>query len=982
MKKYLLLAAVLFSTTAIFAQTSTVKGNLIDSYYEEGIIGSIVELAPLNSSKAPTLTTSGHEGSFTFNSIPYGDYLIKTSFVGYEDYVDTIKINSPRLLLDKIRVKESSTEIDAVVKEVQAMRTSQHGDTLSYNAGAYKVADDADVEGLLKKMPGITISDDGEVSAQGETVQKIFVDGREFFGSDVTTAISTLPAEMVDNIEVYDKLSDNAELSGMDDGEGYKAINIVTKKEMREGFFGKMYVGTGYQPEVEGDFSKIKYMSGGNVNYFTGNHRFSVIALLNNINQQNFSFDDILGVSDSGSSASEYMVRPQSGIAEVAAIGLNYSGSYGTNDKVKVEASYFYNGTTTQNTKVVDKWYEDPSAIDTLNSVTTSYTPNYNHRINGRVEWKITPSQQLTLRQSASFQYNDAESATVGSMWGESGYSLLDSYSLGDKGGYNSSTSLSYVSRLGKAGRTITVNGNLSLREQDNISYNYSNGASGYTDSSVIAADTALLMTLYPDMLRDLYYTTVFSPTSTVTVSGNATYAEPVGKFSRVTLKYSYSNKNQDTEKRTYLTDDSYYVEEGNLQTASSNSYNTLYVTHQIGPGFYYANGKNKLSANVNYQYSELTGDVVLAGADQVSEPIEHQFKNITYSMMAQAYITPTNSLRFNLSSKTSEPWVGRLVDAYSLSNVQYISHGNPDLVPSYTTSARMFFVHSNVEKGSTFMMMGGVEHQNDYMGEHLVYYPDSFEVDGVTYDPIEYSTYVNLDNYWSLRGMIEYGFPISPLKSNFNVRGGINYKLTPSMFGGTVDAETGMIEGGELNNTESMTYSFNAVLGSNISQNVDFTLSWNGEYSEATNSASTSNDVNTYLSQTASASMKFVFLGGFTFTGSATYKEYVGITNDYQESYVLCNAFIGKKIFRNQRGELNLGVNDILNQNTSFSRTVGTGYTQNSYNSVIGRYYSVQLVYNLRSFGNQKSGDGERRGPGMGGPGGMRGMGGGPGRM
>ncbi|MFR9533759.1 MAG: outer membrane beta-barrel protein [Rikenellaceae bacterium] len=980
MKKYLLLVVALFATSALFAQTSTVKGNLIDAASSEGVIGSIVELAPLNSSRQPTLTTSGYDGAFTFTSMPYGEYVIKTSYMGYEDYADTIKIASPRLILDKILVKESSTEIDAVVKEVQAMRTSQHGDTLSYNAAAYKVADDADVEGLLKKMPGITISDDGEVSAQGETVQKVFVDGREFFGSDVTTAISSLPAEMVDNIEVYDKLSDNAELSGMDDGEGYKAINIVTKQNMREGFFGKMYVGGGYQPEVEGDFSKYKYMAGGNVNYFTGNHRFSVIALFNNINQQNFSFDDILGVSDDSSGASSYMVRPQSGIAEVGALGLNYSGAFGQNDKLKVEASYFYNGTTTQNTKIVDKWYEDPSAIDTLSSVTTSYTPNYNHRVTGRVEWKITPTQQLTLRQSASFQYNDAESTTVGAMWGESGYSVLDSYSLGDKGGYNSSTSLSHVIRLGKAGRTLTSNLNLSLREQDNITYSYSNGASGYTEAAVIAADTAALMALYPDQLRDIYYTTVFSPTESVTFSGDVTYAEPIGKFSRLTLKYRYSNKDQETEKRTYLTDDTYYVEEGNLQSSSSNSYSTNYVVHQVGPGFYYGDGKNKISANVNYQFSELSGDVVLAGADQERESIDHIFQNLTYSMMGQAYITPTNSLRFHLSSKTDEPWVGRLVDAYSLSNVQYISHGNPDLIPSYITSARMFFVHSNVEKGSTFMVMGSAEHQKDYMGEHVVYYPDTFTVDGVTYDPIEYSTYVNLDNYWSLRAMMEYGFPISALKSNFNLRGGVNYTLTPSMFGGTVDSSTGMISGGELNETRSMKYSLNAVLGSNISENADFTLSWNGEYSEASNSASTSSDTNTYLSQTASASMKFVFLGGFTFTGSATYKEYVGITNDYQESYVLCNAFIGKKIFRNKRGELNVGVNDILNQNTSFYRSVGTGYTQNTYNSVIGRYYSVKLVYNLRSFGNKQGGDGERRGPGMGmgrGPG----MGG-PGRM
>ncbi len=983
MKKLLILSIALFATTISYAQSSTVKGSLVDSYTAEGVIGAVVELAPIGSTKQPTLTTSGYDGAFTFNNMPYGDYVLKAAYMGYHDYADTIKISSPRLLLDKLRIKEASTEIDAVVKEVQAMRTSQKGDTISYNAAAFKVANDADVEGLLKKMPGITISTDGEVTAHGETIQKIFVDGREFFGSDVTTAINSLPAEIVDNIEVYDKLSDNAELSGMDDGEGYKSINIVTKKHMREGFFGKLYAGTGYQPDAEGDIDPTKYMMGGSVNYFKGNHRFSVLGLLNNINQQNFSFDDILGVSDDRSGAQQYMVRPQSGVAEVGALGLNYSGVFGDNDKVKVEGSYFYNGTTTTNEKIVDKWYEDPSAIDTLASTTYSTTPNYNHRINGRVEWKITPTMQITLRQNTSFQYNDAESTTSGIMYGESGYSILDSYSLGDKGGYSSTTSLSYITRLGKPGRMVTVNGSLYLADQDNITNSYSNIASGYTDGTVTYADIVdieAMAELDPTLLRDLYYTKVFSPTTTTKYSGDLTYAEPLGQNLRLTLKYSYSNKEQTTDKTTYLTDDSYNYSDSDLLTSSSNSYSSNYIVHQASPGLYYVNGKSKASATVNYQLSELSGSVLTAG-ESVAVPIDHDpFVNITYSLMGQLYINPTNSLRFNMSSKTSEPWVGRLIDAYSLSNVQYISHGNPDLLPSYTTSARMFYVRSNVEKGSTFMIMGGVENQQDYIGEHVIYYPDSFTVGDVSYSPLEYSTYVNLDDYWSLRAMTEYGFPISVLKSNFNIRAGINYKLTPSMYGGTINEATGMIEGGELNNNESVTYSLNTVLGSNISENVDFTLSWNGEYSEAINSASSTSDINTYLSQTASANMKFVLPAGFTFTGAATYKEYYGVTNDYQETYILCNAFIGKKIFRNKRGELNVGVNDIFNQNTSFYRSTGTGYTQNTLNSVIGRYYSVQLVYNLRSFGNRKGeGDGERRGPGpgMGGPG--RGMGGPP---
>ena len=252
------------------------------------------------------------------------------------------------------------------------MRASQKGDTLSYNAGAFKVASDADVEGLLKKMPGITVSN-GTVEAQGEEVKKVFVDGKEFFGEDVTTAIQSLPAEAVDRIEVYNKLSDNAEFSGMDDGEGYKAINIVTHRNMRQGQFGKMYAGYGYDFE-SGTETRSKYLAGGNVNIFSGDSRLSVIGLFNNVNQQNFSFEDILGVTGNtggGRGVGQYMMRPQSGVATVNAIGLNYSDTWGKRDQVTFQGSYFFNDTRTKNLSTRERWSEfqdreDPIQRDTL----------------------------------------------------------------------------------------------------------------------------------------------------------------------------------------------------------------------------------------------------------------------------------------------------------------------------------------------------------------------------------------------------------------------------------------------------------------------------------------------------------------------------------------------------------------------------------------------------------------------------------------
>ena len=174
----------------------------------------------------------------------------------------------------------------------------------------------------------------------------------------------------------------------------------------------------------------------------------------------------------------------------------------------------------------------------------------------------------------------------------------------------------------------------------------------------------------------------------------------------------------------------------------------------------------------------------------------------------------------------------------------------------------------------------------------------------------------------------------------------GLSYTRTPSL----IDDQ--------INNASNMGYDAMVSLGSNISENLDFTLQWSGTYNDTRNSLAASSGKNRYFSHTASGNLKWVFWKGLTLTLAATYNQFVGFTNDYNESYLLCNAYLGKKIFKNQRGEVMIGVNDLLDQNTAFSRTSGSGFTQNAWNSVIGRYFTVQFTYNLRHFNKNASKD------------------------
>ena len=972
--------AALFAAVSAYAQSGDVTATVIDAATREGVPGAVVEFAPANTTAQKRYFTTGYKGRFEA-TVPYGTYKVSVSFLGYETLEQELKLSSAKKSLGTLELKPSSTQIETVVKEVKSMRTSQKGDTVSYNAGAFKVTADADVEGLLKKMPGITITD-GEVEAQGETVKKVFVDGKEFFGEDVTSAIKSLPAQAVDKVEVYDKLSDAAEFSGMDDGEGYKALNIVTKPNMRQGQFGKVYAGYGYQPQTEGTTSNHKYNVGGNVNLFHGSSRVSVIGLFNNVNQQNFSFEDVLGVSGGstggrGGGVGALMVRPQSGVASVNSFGINYSDSWGKTgrqDKVTLQASYFFNRTTTKNYSTVDKWYEDPSPIDTLHTNGYSNNTNGNHRLNARLEWRISENQSLMSRTGLSFQNYDPYSITNGHQWGESGYRVVRNFSDGDRTGLNLNQYLSYRTKLGKTGRTLTLDGNVRYRNNEGDTDSYSNQARGI--------DPALIVT-ESDTLQ-LRYQRAHSPSYSYNLRGDVTYTEPVSQYAQLSLQYRVAYDYQESDKKVYVTEDDRFDTTGIEPNPSlSQSSNTGYLTQRIGPGFRIVKGKNRFVANFAYQRAELTGEVLSAtrvlGAGEDAKT-SHGFDNFTYFLMGQLNINKENSIRLFINSSTDNPGIGELQNVYDISNAQSISKGNPNLRPSYSNNVRFHYVNSNVEKGRTFMWMFSMRNTSNYITSSMAYDVEvavptgSLDSGGnpetKTYNPHTYSTYTNMDGYWNLRTHLSYGLPVSFLKSNLNVMAGVNYTTAPTLVArnvkdavsgnGSVWLEDGEIVGGQRNDASRMSYDFRVVLGSNISENVDFTLSWHGAYNIAKNSlvVNDADNKNRYFNHVATGAMKLVFLKTFTFTGNVSYQQNIGFTNDYDNSYVLCNVYLGKKLFRNRRGELMVGVNDLFDQNTAFSRATGSGYTQNSLNSVIGRYYTVQFVYNLRNFGKRGSKD------------------------
>lgn len=940
MKKVIIaLLSILTFTTVSAQQSGKITATLIDSLTKEPIAGAVVELTSVKTPDKKHFSTSVFKGKIVSDAVAYGAYTMKVTFLGYEPVSRNVRVNKPIVALDTLYMIQSSQKIDKVVLEVQSMRTSQKGDTLIYNANAFKVTKDADTETLLSKMPGVTVID-GTVEAQGETVKKVFVDGKEFFGQDVSSAIKNLPAEVIDKVEVYNKLSDQAEFTGVDDGEGYKAINIVTLPSKRTGQFGKIYAGYGFND---------KYIGGGNINVFTPKHRVSFIGLANNINQQNFSNEDILGVMGGGSSrgissrggghmrggggAGNFMVSPQKGISTVTSFGVNYSGTWGK--KVEATGSYFFNTTENKNNDSTARQYFSTNDQTRLyNAVSTSSTRNYNHRINAKIDYKIDDNNSLMIRPSVSLQSNNSRNWSFGENTQQendvtSFLNSIENMRDSKNTGYNISNTILYRAKLGKSGRTITadLSGNLSRNDRNNLS------------------DYERLSDRPDSTLKQR----ILNNSDSYRLDGSVIYTEPLSERSQLNMQYRASYRYSDSDKKSYLYLDD--ILSPDYDPELSNVYNSGYMTHRVGPGYRYGYQKDMFVANVYYQYSSLTGDQTIPELKRGK--MEASFDNIVYSLMLNKAFSSTSTLRAYGRSYTENPSVTQLQNVIDFTNLQNVSAGNPDLVPTYSHSLMTHYVKSSVTKGQTFMAMIGGSVAQNYIADSTVMLlgaNDTFELpNGMMLDQFgQYSKPINMNGKWDLRSMVSFGTPLKFIKSNLNMNVGLMYSKAPSIINGAKNITSGYY------------YNAGAVLGSNISENIDFTISYNGGYNITKYSVNASGKQdNTYVSQAASAKFKWIAWAGFTLSGNATYTQYRGITDNFTEEYVLCNLYLGKKLFRNQRGEITFGVNDLFNQNTSFTRNIRETYIENVTNNVIGRYFGLQFIYNLRNFGKRNSGSG-----------------------
>ena len=545
---------------------------------------------------------------------------------------------------------------------------------------------------MIKKLPGVVVDKDGNVTAAGEQVKKVTVDGRDFFGDDATAALKNLPASVIDKIQVFDKLSDQAQFTGFDDGNSTKSINIVTKANMRSGQFGRVYAGAGTQGT---------YNAGGNMSVFKNNLRLTFVGLTNNVNQQNFASEDLLGISSSGGgggrggrgggaggfggSNNSFNVGAQSGISKTNSFGLNYSDLWGK--KIDVSGSYFFNNSNTNNDQTSNtENFKTATANQFYNESVLSNTKNDNHRLNFRLNYKIDDKNSLMISPSLSYQNSKSVSDIMGvtSFTPTHLINQLVSSTDGKNSGYNFNNNILYRHSFAKKGRTVSVNFNTALNRRagdtyvlnDNDYYD-STGAYRFSDS----------LQQYTDLLTNGYQ-----------FSGNISYTEPIGKKGQLQVNYSPSYSKSKSDKEVYQYDyngGKYTVFDNDL----SNLLDNVTTKQSVGASYRVGDRDNMFSVGVNYQYTELNSDQVYPFAVNVSK----NFNNVLPNLMWRKKINAKNSIRLFYRASTNTPSVSQLQDVYDNTNQLYVTTGNTDLKQQVGNTLAARYQFTNTGKSQKF---------------------------------------------------------------------------------------------------------------------------------------------------------------------------------------------------------------------------------------------------------------------------------------
>ncbi len=957
----ILMTAFVAAVPSAHAQSYTVKLKLVDDKTAEPVPFATASLTKKGEDSAVKYVLTDADGNAALTKVRKGTYTLKGEIMGY-------KAHSQELLVDKdidlgeIRLKEDVEVLDAASVSAIGNPIVVKKDTIEYTASSFKTSDNDMLEELLKKLPGVEVESDGTITANGETIKKITIDGKTFFLDDPQLASKNIPAKMIEKVKVVEKKSDQAMFTGIDDGEEETVIDLSMRPGMMQGWFGNVMGGGGHDvPGGGSDMSDWRYQGAAMVGRFTEKSQISII--LNGNNTNNRGFNDMAGSMMQGMRGGG-MGRGMGGWGRRNGITTSWMGGLNgaftlLDDKMDLAGNYLYNGS-------INDVIESSSKITYLDDNTrllndqsgTGRTMSQGHRFGVRLEHKFSENTSILFEPQFNFgrgdfnEYSAFQTATERSGVSEEtnkGYTS----NIGDNNNWQTSGFFLFRQRLGKPGRTISAN----------IRYSFSNNNMQGLNQSLTQVKTAETGDWSDEIINQRFD----QNSKNSSLSGRVVYTEPLGHDFYLEANYQYSWNKNTSFKNTYSSG-SDLMEDGllvfdpageTLDDRYSNRISNMAQNHRAGANISYQ--KDKFRAQLGASYNPTITDNVTTGHDP--------YHSVTHNWSPQAMLNyefnDNSHIRFFYFGRSAQPSTSQLLPVPDNSNPLNISLGNPNLNPYFNHNVRGMFGYTNKKTFTSVHARFGASLVEDAITSAQWYDPAG----------VQYSIPVNGPGTGSADMRVMVNSPFGKTGLSIFSMTFARYNQSTSFIG------TGALESDKYYDAENATFDYAAFhrdyadmaeskdFITNRTQTMSFTqrlrLTYRNDFVELTVGGRTRMNKSWYTMEDSQlkatwnnqidGSMNWTIPGGVNLIADVDYNWYNGYTTP-QEDEVILNAEITKLLFKG-KCTLALKAYDILGQSKNLSVSDSANYHMETRNNTLGRYIILSLTYRFGNFGGQGGG-------------------------
>ena len=909
---------LLSCTLACFSQQATVKGIITDTAEKKSLSNSVIALLKSADSTLVKFTRSNKDGTFSISNIPAGNYLLLVTHPTYADFFTPTSLKDTSIVdMATVPMILRSQLLEQVIVRQQLGAIRLKKDTTEYIADSFKVAANASVEDLLKRLPGIQVDKDGKIKTQGEEVRKVLVDGEEFFGDDPTMATQNIRADAVEKVQVFDKQSDQAAFTGIDDGSRTKTINLKLKEDKKNGYFGKVTLGGGL---------KDKFNNQAMINAFKKKRKFAVYGIMSNTGrtglgwgdrstyggaENNMEFDEGSGGMMIFNSGDDFDGGGGSfygeGLPTSWSAGTHYSNKF-NGDKDKLNLNYQFKklntigsgATTTQYLLTDSSYFRNERGNSFSQRIRNNVSGSYEMQLDSSSTLKITANGSIGKTINNNFSYNE----TLSGFKAPVNTSNRNTNSRADNQSLN--TTLLWRKKFAKKGRTISIN----------FGQNYSNNESDgflYSSNQIFS----------PLLIKDTVDQEKINNSNKLSFNGKASYTEPLSKSVTLEVNYGISNGNSESERITYDKKDGKYQ---NYIDSLSSHYSVNVLTNSGGATLRI----NKKT--INFSFGGTVSNAAFEQKDLRKDTlISYTYLNLFPRANINWNINPQKRLSIRYSGSTRQPTIEQLQPLNDNNDPFYERKGNPNLKQEFnhdiTVSFNDYKVLNNrsIYLQATIVTVNNAISTNDELGAGGKRISQPFNVSG---------NY----RYYSYMG---YGFKLK--KSDFNIN--FNTNLSGSRNNSLIN--------NKIISNNSGQYQFGISTNYSKEKKIEFNVGVDAGY----NTSKSSTLINNYWSTTFNSEVT-VYLPWKTLiktNADLNIRQKTPLFTQNRNVYLL-NGTFSKKIFKGETGLLSFEMKDVLNQNLGFNRDISDGFIQERTYETIRRFWLLSFTWNFSKNGKAPS--------------------------